>query len=249
VLSTCCVVIPTFNERDNLERLARALRSYSPTMKIVVVDDGSPDGTGEIADRLSRELPPLEVLHRRGKGGRGSACLEGFRRALEDPQVRCVVEMDADFSHDPAELPKMIQALSDADVVIRSRYLEDSSIVDWSTARRIFSRWANRVARFLLNIPLTDFTNGYRAYTRAAVEAIEPELIDSKGYIVLSETVFQLHHKGFRLTELPSRFVNRRRGESNLTWREIASAIAGIIRLAIRIPPAHWSKTADAKAA
>ena len=233
-LSFTCVVIPTFKEKENISRLCRALRQLSPEMKILVVDDNSPDGTGALADQLALELTPLEVIHRTGKGGRGSACLEGFRRALRMPEVRYVVEMDADFSHDPKELPETLEALVTADVVIRSRYLKDSIILDWTRSRRVFSRLANNFARQVLKIPLSDFTNGYRAYTRRAVEALEFERIDSKGYVVLSEVACQLYRKGFRFRELPSRFVNRRRGESNLSFHEIVSAFSGVVRLALK---------------
>ncbi|MBI5211688.1 MAG: polyprenol monophosphomannose synthase [Elusimicrobia bacterium] len=233
-LADTCVVIPTYNESQNIRGLVEALRKLSPALRIIVVDDGSPDGTGALADELAARSSPMRVVHRRGKSGRGSACLAGLALALSDPAVRCVVEMDADFSHDPRELPDMVRALETADVVIRSRYRPGSSIRRWGLSRKVFSRLANVFARRALGIPLTDFTNGYRAYTRAAAQAIEPGGIDSSGYIVLSEVAFQLHRKGLRLVELPSLFVNRRRGESNLGPREVLGAFAGILRLILK---------------
>ncbi len=233
-LTGTCVVIPTYNEADNIARLAQALRGLSPELRIIVVDDASPDGTGAVVDGLKPRLDPLEVIHRRGKGGRGSACLEGIAAALKDPGARAIVEMDADFSHDPRELPDTVAALAGADVVVRSRYAPGSRIVDWSLARRVFSRLANAFARALLGIPLSDYTNGYRAYSRRAAEAIEPSRIESTGYIVLSETAYQLHRKGLRFAELPTVFVNRRRGQSNLSWREVLGALTGIIRLRLK---------------
>lgn len=227
-------MIPTFNESANIVRLAESLRALSKALRIFVVDDASPDGTGSLAAEAAARLAPMTVIRREGKGGRGSAVLAGFAAGLADPTVLALVEMDADFSHDPAELAETVAALGCADVVIRSRYLPGSRIVDWTLARRVFSRAANIFARAVLRVTLTDYTNGYRAYTRAAAQAIEPARIDSSGYIVLSETAVQLHAKGFRFVELPSLFVNRRRGESNLGWREISSAARGILRLAAK---------------
>ena len=233
-LADACAVIPTYNERDNVVRLAESLRRLSPGLRIVVVDDESPDGTGTLAQEAAARLAPMTVIRRRGKGGRGSAVLAGFAEGLKDSGVRALVEMDADFSHDPAELAGTIAALASADVVVRSRYEPGSRIVDWSLQRRAFSLCANAFARRVLRVTLSDYTNGYRAYTRAAAQAIEGARIDSTGYIVLSEVAVQLHAKGFRFAELPTVFVNRRRGESNLGWREISSAVRGILRLAAR---------------
>jgi len=231
-LAETCVVIPTYNERENIVRLAESLRGLCPELRIIIVDDESPDGTGPLGEETAKRLPPMRVIHRKGKGGRGSACLAGFEAALEDPGTRAIVEMDADFSHDPAELAETVALLARHDVVVRSRYLPGSRIVDWSLRRRVFSRCANLFARRVLNVKLSDYTNGYRAYTRAAVSALEPDRIESSGYIALSEIAVQLHAKGLRFAELPTTFVNRRRGESNLGWREISCAIRGILSLA-----------------
>ncbi len=233
-LDETCVVIPTYNERDNIVRLAEALRRLSPGLRVIVVDDESPDGTGALAQEAAGRLAPMTVIRREGKGGRGSAVLAGFKAALADPGVRALVEMDADFSHDPAELAETVKALAGADVVVRSRYRPKSRIVDWSLQRRVFSRGANALARAALRVTLSDYTNGYRAYSREAAQAIDGARIDSTGYIVLSEVAVQLHARNFRFVELPTVFVNRRRGESNLGWREISSAARGILRLAAR---------------
>ena len=230
-LSQACIVIPTFNEADNIARLIEALLKIAPEAWIVVVDDASPDGTGAAADAMAGRFPRVEVIHRKGKGGRGSACMAGFRHALKKPEVSVFIEMNADFSHDPAELAETVAALGEADLVVRSRYLPQSRILNWPPSRRVFSKLSNIFARVLLGMPLTDYTNGYRAYTRAAVSAIEFDKIVSAGYIVLSVTALQLFRKGFRLAELPSVFVNRKRGESNLTRREIAGALLGVLRL------------------
>jgi dolichol-phosphate mannosyltransferase len=223
---TTCVVIPTYNEKDNIERLISALRAVDKTLRIIVVDDASPDGTSAEVERLGATL-----IRRAGKQGRGSAVLAGFHEGLKDPAAKAFVEMDADFSHDPNELAGTVKALDHADLVVRSRYLPGSRIVNWPPARKVFSKLANVFARALLGIPLSDYTNGYRAYSRKAVEALEFEKIVPAGYITLSATALALHEKGFKIAQLPSVFVNRRRGESNLTAREIASAFTGLLRL------------------
>ncbi|OGR47482.1 MAG: hypothetical protein A2X40_07970 [Elusimicrobia bacterium GWC2_65_9] len=225
-----CVVIPTFNESANIGRLIERLRELGP-LRVIVVDDGSPDGTGAVVDALARRDERLEVIHRQSKSGRGSACLEGLRRALSRPQTRCVVEMDADFSHDPSELSSMVAALADTDVVVRSRYLPGSSVLGWSLSRRIFSKASNRLARLLLNIPLSDLTNGYRAYSRPAAECVAARDLCLSGYIALSESADRLYAQGFRFAELPTVFVNRVRGQSNLSLYEIYQALSGILRL------------------
>lgn len=236
LLDVSAVVIPTYNEAQNIAKLIMALRQLSKGLRIIVIDDGSPDGTGPLAEQLCSQWPPMKVIHRQGKAGRGSACLAGFAAALENPEIRYIVEMDADFSHDPAELPDMLAFLSNGSpdrvgAVIRSRYAKGSSIIDWSPPRRAFSRLANIFARSLLGIPLGDYTNGYRAYTRQAILALDASKIESKGYIVLSEVAYQLHLKGFAFVELPTVFINRRRGESNLGPREIIGAFKGIVAL------------------
>ncbi len=233
LLTAACVVIPTYNEAENLPRLLEALRGLSQGLRILVVDDASPDGTGRVAEGL-RDPLGIEVLHRPGKSGRGSAVLAGFRRALSLPGVLYLLEMDADFSHDPRELPGMLEALGEADMAVRSRYAPGSRIVDWTLGRRVLSRLANALARALLGLPLSDCTNGYRAYRRQALEALDFDRIESSGYIVLSEVACRLHRKGLRFAELPTLFVNRSRGRSNLTLGELARALGGILRLCRR---------------
>ena len=216
--------------------MAEALRALSPGLRIIVVDDGSPDGTGKVAGEAAARLSPMQVINRSGKGGRGSAVIAGFKAALADPSVRYLLEMDADFSHDPKEMPEMLALAEagEADVIVRSRYAPESRIVDWSVARRVFSRLANIFARSLLGIPITDYTNGYRVYTRRAAEAIEFDRVAASGYIVLSEIAYQLHLKGLKFLCLPTIFVNRRRGQSNLSFKEIMGAFTGIMSLRSR---------------
>lgn len=231
MLDRAAIVIPTFNEAENLERVVGLLRGLSARMLIIVVDDGSPDGTGPLAERLAERYAPMKVIHRKGKSGRGSACMAGFQDALARPDIDVVVEMDADMSHDPKELPDTVAALGGADMVIRSRYLPQSRIVNWSKRRLYFSKLANVFARWVLNVDISDLTNGYRAYRRKTAAAIELSQIRSSGYIVLSSVAYQLLRKGFRIVELPSVFVNRTRGQSNFSLREIEDAFLGILKL------------------
>jgi len=198
------------------------------------VDDSSPDGTGEIADGLAAEYPGrVSVIHRKAKDGRGGAVLAGLARGLADG-YGIIFEMDADFSHDPAEVPAFLDAVKRYYFVIGSRYLPESRIVDWPAKRAFFSRWANRYARFFLRIPITDYTNGYRCYRRDALEKLDFGAIDSKGYIVLSDIAWQLHRAGLAVGEVPTVFVNRSRGESNLSLKEVLSAFTGVLRLWVK---------------
>ncbi len=233
-LAHTCVVVPTYNERENVARLARALRAVDPALRVLFVDDGSPDGTAAAAREAAASLAPMEVLERPAKAGRGSACRAGFARALEDPATRFVVEMDADFSHEPAELPRLVDALENADVVVGSRYLPGSRVSGCSLWRRALSRAANALARRALAVRLSDYTNGLRAYRREAAETLVAESLRSPGYIALSEAAARLHARGFRFAEVPTTFVDRRAGKSKADWRELAQAARGLLRLARR---------------
>jgi len=228
------VVIPTYNERDNVAALCEELLARPEGLDVLVVDDNSPDGTAAAAREVAARHPGrMDVLCREGKGGRGGAVLAGFARGLQGG-YELFFEMDADFSHRPEEIPLFLEAAARADVVVGSRYLAASRIVNWPRTRRFFSKWANRYARFFLGIPISDYTNGYRCYRRAAVEALDPGAVDATGYVVLSEVAYQLHLRGFRFADVPTEFVNRRRGESNLSVGEIVSAFAAILRLRLR---------------
>jgi dolichol-phosphate mannosyltransferase len=228
------VVIPTYNEAGNIERLVRDLLELRAAPDVLVVDDSSPDGTGEIADALAAEFPGrVSVVHRKVKDGRGGAVLAGLARGLAGG-YDLLFEMDADFSHDPAEIPAFLDAIKRYYFVIGSRYLPGSKVVDWTAVRKFFSRWANRYARFFLRIPITDYTNGYRCYRADALKKLDFGAIDGKGYIVLSEIAWQLYRAGFSVGEVPTVFVNRRRGESNLSLGEVFKAFTGVLKLWIR---------------
>lgn len=225
------VIVPTYNERENIAALTERLLALTPPLDVLIVDDNSPDGTSAVVAPLAAASGGrLALLSRTGKGGRGSAVLAGFRYALGRP-YRFVFEMDADFSHRPEEIPLFLAAMDRCDLVVGSRYLPGSAIHHWGWKRTFFSRWANRYARLVLGIPLSDYTNGFRCYRREAIAALAMDRIDAKGYVVLSEVAYQLWRKRMRFGEVPTVFVNRRRGTSNLSAHEIKEAFFSVLRI------------------
>lgn len=226
------ITIPTFNEAENIGRLVESLLAIRNDIDVLVVDDSSPDGTAEIVESLiPKYIERLFVLQRQKKNGRGQAVLDGFRFGLTKTYV-LFIEMDADLSHNPKEIPSLLRKMEEGyDMVLGSRYLPGSEIHGWSKKRRIFSRCANFYARHMLRVPISDYTNGYRCYTRSAIEVLEIESIESKGYVVLSEVAYQLHTRGKKIGEVPTVFLNRVRGTSNLTWNEIQEAFLSVIRI------------------
>lgn len=237
------VIIPCYNERENIAQLIDAVLQQSPEIDVLVVDDQSPDGTSELVQGLVPTYNGrLQLLSRKGKGGRGSAVLAGFTIGLQK-NYHLFFEMDADFSHKPSEIPLFLEKITTCDFIVGSRYLPQSEIHEWGWRRTFFSRWANRYARMILRIPLSDYTNGYRCYTREAIAAIDMNKIDAKGYVVLSEVAYQLFKKGFQIGEVPTVFVNRRRGISNLSFNEIKEAFLSVIR--IRRAYRGFAKTVD----
>ena len=222
------IVIPTFRESENIAPLIQALHKVAPAAPIVVVDD-SPDLTTVEAVHAMAD-PNVDVVHRQDKGGRGSAVLAGMRRLLE-LGVQTIVEMDADHSHPPSELPALLAQARDQklDLLIASRYLRESRIENWPLRRRVFSRSANLVARAALRVPVHDYTNGYRAYSRrAAALAVERCGHAGSGFIALSEILVTLHGSGLRIGERPTVFVNRVRGQSSVNAHEIVTAVTGL---------------------
>lgn len=231
VVSKTLIIIPSFNERENIASLVEQILLEREDLDILVVDDSSPDGTAGIIEELQKKHPSrLNLIVRAGKGGRGSAVLRGFQFALERGYDQ-VFEMDADFSHKPSELHLFFAKMPEHDVVVGSRYLPQSEIHHWGWRRTIFSRFANMYARFILGIAISDYTNGYRLYTRKALEALDIDSIEAKGYVVLSEIAYQLHKKGMKFGEVPTIFVNRRRGASNLSFGEIREAFLSVLRI------------------
>ena len=229
------IVIPTFNEGKNIVDLIRELLELNLDMDILVVDDNSPDGTAEIVKKVSKKNKNIFVLLRQNKRGRGSACIDGFKYFLSNgKKYDYIFEMDADFSHDPKEISLFLGKMPRYDMIIGSRYLRESRIIDWSLKRKVFSKSANFYARSLLRIPITDYTNGYRCYRYDVLKSIDFALVKESGYIVLSEIAYQIFLKGYRIGEVPTLFVNRKRGISNLHLSEIWHAFKRITVLRFR---------------
>jgi dolichol-phosphate mannosyltransferase len=220
VRATVC--LPTYDERENLERMVRTLHELG--VSVLVIDDNSPDGTGQLADRLAEELDGVEVLHRERKEGLGPAYLAGFRRALTDG-AELVLEMDCDFSHDPADVRRMIAATDGADLALGSRYVEGGSVGNWGLVRRAVSSGGSLYARVLLGVPVRDLTGGFKCYRRAVLEAIDLDAISSKGYAFQIETTYRALRAGFRVVEVPIRFVDREEGGSKMSRRIVLEAI------------------------
>jgi len=219
------VCLPTYNERENLETMVSALLAVLPADgRILVIDDSSPDGTGEIADRISAEQEAVAVLHRPRKEGLGPAYLDGFRRAL-DIGADLVLEMDCDFSHDPNDVPRLLAAAEDADVVLGSRYVEGGGTRNWGLIRRAISRGGSLYAQILLGLRVRDLTGGFKCYRRAVLETIDLDAIDSKGYAFQIETTDRAIRAGFRVVEIPIVFVDREVGGSKMSRSIVLEAI------------------------
>jgi dolichol-phosphate mannosyltransferase len=214
------MVVPTYNERDNLEWIVGRLRAAVPHADVLVVDDGSPDGTGEVADRLAAADGQVSVVHRREKAGLGAAYLHGFRVALERG-YDLIGEMDADGSHQPEQLPRLLDAARDADLVIGSRWVPGGSVVNWPRSRRLLSVGGNLYARVLLGVPVHDVTAGYRVFRRTTLETIDLASVESAGYIFQTDLAFRTVRAGLRVVEVPIEFVERVRGESKMS-RDVA---------------------------
>jgi dolichol-phosphate mannosyltransferase len=208
------VCLPTYNERENVERMVRALHALG--VHVLVIDDGSPDGTGDIADALASELEGVSVLHRPRKEGLGPAYLAGFHRALAEG-AELILEMDCDFSHDPADVPRLLAAAEEADLVLGSRYVQGGGTENWGAVRRFISRGGSLYAQVLLGLPVRDLTGGFKCYRRAVLEALPLDEIHSKGYAFQIETTYRALRKGFRVVEVPIQFVDREVGGSKMS--------------------------------
>jgi dolichol-phosphate mannosyltransferase len=224
------VVIPTYNERDNLERLTRQILSQDPALQLLVVDDNSPDGTGALADRLAAETGRVSVLHRAGKLGLGSAYREGFRLAL-DMGADLVVQMDADFSHDPEILPVFFEKMRDSDLVIGSRYLNGVSVVNWPLRRLMLSYFASVYTRVITGLTISDCTSGFKCFRRGALEAIDLGRVRSDGYSFQIEMNYRCVELGFRVTEVPIIFIDRHAGSSKMSKRIVREAVLMVWKL------------------
>jgi dolichol-phosphate mannosyltransferase len=214
------LILPTYDEAENLEAIVRAalaqLASTGREHTVLVVDDGSPDGTGRIADRLAEEQPAVRVVHRPEKQGLGRAYLAGFEVALAEG-AELVLEMDADFSHDPADLPRLIEAAGSADVVLGSRYVPGGGVENWGVVRRLLSRGGSWYARTLLGVPVRDLTGGFKCWSRAALEALDFDGVDAHGYGFQIEMTYRAIKAGLSVAEVPIVFRERREGQSKMT--------------------------------
>jgi dolichol-phosphate mannosyltransferase len=219
------LILPTFNEAENIEAFVAAARDHLPGAgRVLIVDDNSPDGTGEIAERLAAEHGDVEVLHRPLKEGLGPAYIAGFRRALAEG-AELILEMDADFSHDPAYLPRLLDAAKRADLVIGSRYVPGGGVTEWGPVRRLISRGGSAYARLVLGVGIRDLTGGFKCFRRAVLEAIDLGSVHSRGYAFQVETTYRAIKAGFRVVEVPITFRERRIGASKMNRGIVAEAI------------------------
>jgi dolichol-phosphate mannosyltransferase len=218
------VCVPTYNERANLPLIVPAILVQDHRLEVLVIDDGSPDGTGELADELAAADPRVHVLHRSAKGGLGRAYLAGFEWALERG-YEFIFEMDADFSHDPAFLPRFIEAIQAADIVIGSRYKQGVNVINWPISRLLLSLGANQYARFVTGLPITDSTGGFKCFRRKVLEAIDFSRVRSNGYAFQIEMSYRAWRKGFTLVEIPIVFTDRVEGHSKMSRRIVREAI------------------------
>jgi dolichol-phosphate mannosyltransferase len=233
------LILPTYNEAQNLERIVpaalRVLQEAAPDgHRILVVDDGSPDGTGAIADSLAAERPDeVEVLHRPAKAGLGQAYLAGFRHALAGGADR-IFEMDADFSHDPADLARLLDATADADLAIGSRYVDGGRVEGWGPVRRSVSRGGCWYAQHVLGLRVRDLTGGFKCYRREVLEAIDLDTVRSQGYAFQVELTFRAVRQGFRVREVPIAFRDREAGMSKMSWQIAAEAVWRVPQMRLR---------------
>ena len=226
------ICLPTYNERENLESMLRALAPHG--VRVLVIDDNSPDGTGALADRLAQELDFVSVLHRDTKEGLGPAYLAGFRRALADG-ADYVLEMDCDFSHDPADVPRLIAAVENgADLALGSRYVPGGGTENWGLARRFVSAGGSLYARALLGLRIRDLTGGFKCYRRAVLERIDLDAIHSKGYAFQIEGTYRTIRAGFDVVEVPITFIDRTAGQSKMSRTIFLEAVTKVpaLRLA-----------------
>jgi dolichol-phosphate mannosyltransferase len=225
VVERALVIIPTYNESDNIARLVPSVLSRDPRLEILVVDDNSPDGTGRMADEIAAAEPRLHVLHRPGKLGLGTAYITGFKWGIER-KYDVIFEMDADFSHDPAHLPQFLDAIERFDVVLGSRYLEGRvTVVNWPIGRLLLSYFANAYARRVTGLPVADATGGFKCFRREVLEALALDRVESSGYAFQIEMSFRAWKKGFRLGEIPIMFVDRDVGESKMSKKIVREAV------------------------
>jgi dolichol-phosphate mannosyltransferase len=222
MIDRACVVLPTYNERENLPQIVPAILAAAPELDVLIVDDNSPDGTGALADQLAAQSPRVRVLHRARKEGLGRAYLAGFAEALPRGYGR-ILEMDADFSHDPARLPALIA--TDADLVLGSRYVPGGGTVNWGLGRRLLSKGGSLYARTILGIPVRDLTGGFKCFRRRVLEGLDLPSVGSNGYAFQIELTYRALKRGFSVREVPITFTDRLVGTSKMSRRIVAEAL------------------------
>lgn len=234
-MNPALVIIPTYNERDNVGPITSAVLAAEPRVDILVVDDNSPDGTGQLADELAAKEPRIKVLHREKKQGLGRAYLHAFRWALEHG-YQFIIEMDADFSHDPKYLPQLIDAaMGGADLVLGSRYVEGGGTVNWGVGRKILSRGGSLYARSILGVKVRDLTGGFKCFSRRVLEAIDLDQVVSSGYGFQIELTYRTLKKGFTVKEIPIVFEDRRVGQSKMSRKIFVEAMTMVWKLRLTV--------------
>ncbi len=237
------LVLPTYNEAENLEAFVEAARAKLPaSAQVLIVDDSSPDGTGEIAERLAGREHNVSVLHRQVKEGLGPAYIAGFRQALAGG-AELILEMDSDFSHDPAYLPRLLEAARRADVVLGSRYVTGGGVSDWGALRKAISRGGSAYARLLLGVDIQDLTGGFKCFRREVLEAIDLDAVQARGYAFQVEMTYRAVRAGFEVVEVPIVFRDRRAGTSKMDRSIVAEAIWRVPALRFGPQPVEKSKT------
>ncbi len=223
------IIIPTYNEVENLPPLLKEIFEHSPETDVLIVDDNSPDGTGELADKIHDENPKVQVIHRSGKLGLGTAYIAGFKYAIEH-DYDAAFEMDADFSHDPKYLPDFLKTIGQADLVIGSRYIRGGSTPNWSLLRRFISGGGNIYARFMLGMPVHDATAGFRCYRTCVLRSIDLDTVQSQGYAFQIEMAYRVTQHGFRIVEIPISFLDRRVGKSKMSRKIFIEGFLWVLR-------------------
>ena len=223
------IIVPTYNEFGNLRPLLEQIFTYAPETDVLIVDDNSPDGTGELADELAAANPHVHVMHRAGKLGLGTAYIAGFKYAVEHA-YDVAFEMDADFSHDPRYLPDFLREIEQADLVIGSRYVKGGGVPNWSLLRRFISGGGNTFARFMLRLPIHDCTAGFRCYRRHVLESLDLDSIESQGYAFQVELAYRVYKRNFKIVETPIIFLDRRVGKSKMSRKIFIEGFTWVIK-------------------
>lgn len=226
------IILPTYNEKENVADIVQAVLDVGvPDVRIIIVDDNSPDGTGQISDQLAAEHRNVAVRHRQRKEGLGTAYVAGFKQALSDPDNEYIFEMDADFSHQPKYLPDFLEKIKTADIVLGSRYVAGGGVENWGFLRRSISRAANFIIRLILGVPMRDLTGGYKCFRRHVLEQIDLDEVESSGYNFQIEVTYKAYRRGFKIVEIPIIFVERRAGRSKFNLAIIVESFWKVLKL------------------